>query len=148
MQPLPHFYLVEANASATGALSVAADGLADIEVSPPVQYGGSGDDWSPESLLMASVASCLILSFRAVASASKFPWLSIECEAQGKLDKVGNVTSFTDITTTVALTISADSDAERAGKLLEKAEQICLINNSLSAEKHFEYSIVSKNGTE
>jgi hypothetical protein len=41
------------------------------------------------------------------------------------------------------LRVPAGADSERAKKLLEKAEQICLIANSLNAERHLEASVVT-----
>lgn len=50
---------------------------------------------------------------------------------------------FTHFVTRATLTVPAGADAERAKKLMEKAEQICLIANSLSAERHLEATVNS-----
>ena len=144
MQPLPHLYLAETSMSAAGELTANADGLPALEVAFPSQFGGSGQQWSPEHLLMASMASCLLLSFKAVAKLARFEWLSIECESQGRLNNVNGMTRFTDITSNITLTIPAVSDVEKAEGLLIKAEKVCLVSNSLNAEKYFEYSIISQ----
>jgi hypothetical protein len=37
----------------------------------PAEFGGPGDQWSPESLLAGAIASCFALTFRFVARAQK-----------------------------------------------------------------------------
>jgi organic hydroperoxide reductase OsmC/OhrA len=41
------------------------------------------------------------------------------------------------------LSLLPGADQDRARKLLEKAEQVCLISSSLKATKHLEVQIVS-----
>ncbi|WP_416306147.1 OsmC family protein [Neptunicella sp. SCSIO 80796] len=142
MQALPHHYRVNAYGEFDTNLKVQAEGLPAIEVAGPVEFDGPGDKWSPEALLMAAVANCFILSFRAVAKASEFKWLSIECESQGKLDKVERQIQFTHINTHAKLTIARGADSDKAEALLNKAERVCLISNSLLAEKHLQLSIL------
>ena len=92
------------------------------------------DHWSPETLLVASVADCFILSFRAIARASKFAWTRLECEAEGVLDRVDKITRFTEIMIRAHLVIPEGVDPRRGRRLLEKAEASCLITNSLLTE--------------
>ena len=83
---------------------------------------------------MAAVTNCLVLSFRAIAAASRFEWLTIECDARGVLDQVDRKIQITTIENRVRLLVPAGSDVVKAEKLLEKAEQTCFISNSLTAE--------------
>ncbi len=134
MLSLPHHYSIKVNGNPTGDLIASADHLPDLEVSPPLEFGGPGDKWSPEDLLMAAVANCLVLSFRAIAATSKLEWKSIECVSEGELNMVDGKMLFTKILSKVSLVILSQEDRAKAEKLLHKAEQICLISNSLSAE--------------
>ena len=70
MEELPHHYIVSSSASSEGSVLVEAVGLPSLETAPPAEFGGPGDKWSPESLLVAAVADCFILTFRAIARAS------------------------------------------------------------------------------
>jgi len=144
MQSFPHTYVASATGSTTGQLTVTGDGLPDLSTAPPAEFDGPGDQWSPETLLMSSLASCFILSFRAVAAASKFKWISIDCQSSGVLDRVEKVTRFTVVTHHVGLLVNNEADAELAEKLLHKAESICLISKSLAAEVHLEIDITVK----
>ena len=143
MQALPHTYTVAASGQASDSLTIAAGELDNFSVSPPAQFGGPGDQWSPEDLLMASASSCFILSFRAITSASKFDWLSIECQSTGILDKVERSVKFTKITTAVKLVIADGISKDKAAKLLQKAEDLCLISNSLSCSCHLEIEVLT-----
>jgi peroxiredoxin-like protein len=142
MQDLPHRYQVSANAETEGNIVLRADDLPQLISAPPAQFGGPGDQWSPEHLLVASVADCFILTFRAVAKASKLDWSNLEASAEGVLERVERVTRFTAFTVSATLTVPAGTDIDKARRLLEKAEAGCLITNSLSAESHLEASVV------
>lgn len=142
MQQLPHIYHVNAESTSTSQLTSSSKGIPDITVAAPAEFGGPGDQWSPETLLLSAAANCFVLSFRAVARASKLSWVSIQCEAIGKLDKVERVTSFTEITTKVKLVIDDISEKDKAERLLHKAESVCLISNSLKSKLMLECDIV------
>jgi len=135
MHPYPHLYTVHATASPAGDVPVAATGLPTLQTAPPAEFDGPGDRWSPETLLCAAVADCFVLSFRAVARASKLDWTGLECRVEGKLDRVDGRTFFTALAVHASLNVPAGTDPERAKKLLEKAEHVCLISNSLVAER-------------
>jgi peroxiredoxin-like protein len=141
MDPFPHHYRVTATGTNAGPVQVGGEALPLILTAPPPEFGGPGDSWSPEALLVAAVADCYILSFRAVASASKFEWLALSCETSGTLDRVDKVTRFTEIVNHVRLKIASDTSEETARRLLQKAEDVCLVSNSLSAEVHLHLEI-------
>ncbi len=127
-------YTVSARVQPENLVALTAAGLPDLESGPPKEFGGSGEQWSPEDLLVAAVADCFALSFRAIAAASKFTWIDLNCSVIGTLEKVERNTQFTEFEINVVLKIPGDSDASRAQRLLEKAEQTCFITNSLKAE--------------
>ena len=141
MQDLPHHYVVTARGKVAGNVVLSSDGVADLDSAPPAEFGGPGDQWSPESLLVAAVADCFILSFRAIARASRLEWDSLSCEVEGTLERVERVTQFTAFAVSVTLQVPAGTDEEKARRLLEKAEHVCLITNSLKAESHLETAV-------
>jgi len=133
MQDLPHQYQVNASAELEGNVVLKADELPQLITAPPAEFGGPGDQWSPETLLVSSVVGCLILTFRAMARGSKVPWISLDCTAEGVLDRVESITRFTGFQINAELTIPSGTSEERADRLLHRAEQFCLITNSLKA---------------
>lgn len=142
MQEYPHHYVASASAAAEGVISVSSEGLETLPSLGPPQFDGPGDLWSPETLFIASVADCFILTFRAIARGSRFAWNSLNCEAEGVLDRVDRVTRFTDIYLCVTLHVPPGSDEHKAARLVEKSEHVCLITNSLNSEMHLEMNIV------
>jgi organic hydroperoxide reductase OsmC/OhrA len=142
MQDLPHHYVVSASVAGQDNVTVSSHNLPDIETAGPPEFGGPGDVWSPETLLVAAVANCFILSFRAIARKAKLDWLTLECTAEGTLDKVDKFTQFTGFTVTAKLTIAQAGDEKKAGVLLEKAEKYCLITNSMKAGSHLDAEVV------
>jgi len=136
MHPFPHHYVVNASVRPGGDVPLSAPGLRVIESAPPKEFDGPGNQWSPEGLLTAAVADCFVLGFRAIATASKFTWISLEARTLGILDRVDGTMRFTRFETHAKLHVPAGADPDRARKLLEKAEFNCLVANSLNAERH------------
>lgn len=143
MHPYPHLYKVSAAARPEGDVPVSASGLPDIVTAPPVEFDGPGDRWSPESLLIAAVADCFLLSFRGVARAQKIQWNSLECDVEGTLDRVEGKTRFTRILVRGRLAVPQGVDKDKAARAMERAEQVCLISNSLVAERHMEPTVTT-----
>ena len=138
---LPHEYTASANAEFTSHVTVALEGMPDLTVAPPANFGGPGDLHSPEDLQVAAVASCFILSFKAVAAASKLEWESLSVKVEGALDRVERAVQFTEIKTSARLLLAAGASREKGERLLEKAEQTCFITNSLKADKKLSIEI-------
>jgi len=131
MHPYPHRYPVHAAAQPQGDVTLSSAGIPDLRTAPPAEFDGPGGQWSPETLLVGAAADCFILSFRAVAAASKLSWTSLACDVEGMLDRVEGITRFTAMTVRAQLLVPPGTDVQRATRLLEKAEKVCLIMSSL-----------------
>jgi peroxiredoxin-like protein len=141
MQEFPHRYSVAAVANAEGDVALQSDRLPSLASAPPAEFGGPGDQWSPETLLIAALADCFVLTFRAIAHASKLSWLSLRCDVEGTLDRVDRVTQFTGFQVRASLRVPPGTNEEQARRLLARAEQSCLITNSLKGASHLEADI-------
>jgi organic hydroperoxide reductase OsmC/OhrA len=141
MQAFPHHYAAAANATPTGDVALDADNLPSIRSAPPTAFGGPGDRWSPETLLVAAVADCFVLTFRAIAGASRFPWISLACEVSGTVDREDRVTRFTHFDVRARLRVPSGTNEEQALRLLTKAEETCLVTNSLRPTPHLDARI-------
>lgn len=141
MQDLPHHYVAVATVTPEAYAELTSPGLDSLESAGPSEFGGPGNLWSPETLLAAAVADCFVLSFKAIARASRFDWLEISCAVDAKLERIEKVTKFTEIIERVTLRLPAGSNEEKARRLLEKAEHACLITNSLTAETRLEIEV-------
>ncbi|MBT1450072.1 OsmC family protein [Glaciecola sp. XM2] len=134
MQSLPHHYHVNAVGKSDNTLDVKIENVEALAVAAPAQFGGPGDKWSPEDFFMASISSCLILSFKAIARASKFEWMSIQCNSTGTLDRIEGKSQFTEVVSEVKLVIAQGESIEKAERLLHKADSSCLVANSVKCK--------------
>jgi len=141
VQSLPHHYSVSARAGIAGEVALSSPGLDPLASDAPREFGGPGNRWSPETLLMGAVADCFVLSLRAVAQASSLPWLRIACQAEGTLDRVERVTRFTEVVLRVELEVPADADEAKVQRVLDKAKSACLVSNSLACPVHLDKTI-------
>jgi organic hydroperoxide reductase OsmC/OhrA len=144
MQEFPHTY------SADAATVIDADhviltstGIPALSSASPAQFGGPGDNWSPETLLVGAVADCFVLTFKAVARASMLPWRAVRCKVTGTLDRIERVTQFTAFELHAELCLPEGTDGTLARRVADKAERACLIANSLKAPVHLHLQIVN-----
>jgi peroxiredoxin-like protein len=99
---------------------------------PPLEFGGPGDAWSPEQLLLAAVDSCFLFTLRAVARASGLDFVSLELASEGTVDRENGGLAFTEIVLRPRLLVRVGTDQERALRVLEKAKKSCLVAASLA----------------
>lgn len=138
---MEHVYRVQVqwNADRRGTmcspeLSAPALGGGCLEVATPPEFPkGIAGIWSPEHLFTASVASCLMTTFLAVAENSKLDFTSFLCEAEGKLAQVDGKFLMTEVLLKPTVTIPQEKDQERALRVLQKSEAACLISNSVKS---------------
>ena len=142
MQPLPQVYSVTGAAGATSSLSLITEGLPRLSSAAPAEFGGPGDQWSPETLLAAAIASCFILSFRFVARRLWLDWIRLECEAEATLECVAGVTRFTRVVIHATLTVPGTISTAAYEDALRRAEEGCLIANSLACTRELRMEIV------
>jgi organic hydroperoxide reductase OsmC/OhrA len=138
MQAFPHHYSVAANAVVQGDVTLTGERLPAIPSAPPTEFGGPGDRWSPETLFVAAVADCFVLTFRGIAGLSRFSWSALECEVTGRVDRVDRVTQFTELQVRARLKVPPGTNEDQARRLLAKAEETCLVTNSLKVRPHLE----------
>lgn len=131
MKDFPHNYAITSVMSNDGQVSLETINAPKMVITAPPEFGGPAGNWSPETLLVASVASCFLLTYRALANASKLDWQSFSCDVSGRLDSVDKVMQFTEFTITANLIVDNSNDIEKAERLLKKSEDSCLIRNSL-----------------
>lgn len=134
MQSLPHHYRARSAGGMEGNVTVVANDLEAIPTAPPEEFGGPRGYWTPEHLFVASVADCFVLSFRAVARASRLEWRHLACDVDAELDRRDRALCFTRVTLRPQLEIVDEGARDAALRCLGKAERACLITNSLDCE--------------
>ena len=118
----------------TGTMSSPQLDVAMDVATPPEFPGGVEGVWSPEHLFTASVSSCFMTSFTAVAEYSKLDFSDLQIESIGTMSKENGKFVMSKILLKPVLTIEDESKEKKAYRLLEKAEEICLITRSIKSE--------------
>jgi organic hydroperoxide reductase OsmC/OhrA len=112
-------------------------GKEPIEVATPPEFrGGLAGYWSPEDLLVASVASCFTLTLAAVAEKGEVPLLDATVTATGHLShrddgRFGFVAI--EIDATLETIPSGEQTVRRAARV---AEERCLVSQALDIPVH------------
>jgi peroxiredoxin-like protein len=143
MKPLPHRYEVRIAGGPGGRAALASPGVPDLATAAPADFGGPGDAWSPEQLLVGAVEACFLLTFRAIAQASRIQFTSLTVDGEGIVDRADGGMRFTEIVLRPRLVIPAGADPIKMRRALEKAEKSCLVSASLSTPIRLEPEIVA-----
>jgi peroxiredoxin-like protein len=142
MQPFPHHYDIQLTAGPEGHAVLFTDGAPELSAASPREYGGPGDAWSPEHLLLAAVQSCFLFTLRAVAKASKVDVVRVSSVASGTVDRQDGIVRFTEIVLRPTVTVQSGTSREHAMRIIEKSEQRCLVSASLTTPVRLEPRIV------
>ncbi|HET8563422.1 MAG TPA: OsmC family protein [Candidatus Binatia bacterium] len=111
-----------------------AQNLPSIPVSAPPEFKGHEGKWTPEHLFVASVNTCFMMTFLAIAETSKLSIVSFCSTAKGKLEKVqGSGFQITEIAIKPRVVISSSEDLQRATRILTKAKENCFVSNSIKS---------------
>lgn len=136
----PHYYNVEVNWNTdrrgmmcSPELKGKTDGCIEVATPPEFPKGIPGI-WSPEHLFTAAVSSCLMTTFLSVAENSKLAFTQFTCKSKGKLEQVEGKFMMSEIILEPEVTISDEKDREKAERVLQKAENACLISNSVKSK--------------
>lgn len=114
-----------------------------IQVATPPEFPkGMAGIWSPEHLLVASVSSCLMTTFLAIAENFKLNFNDFVCRAIGKLEVVEGKYMVSEIRLLPKLVIPENESWEKAEKVLQKAEKACLISNSIKSKIEMQTEIL------
>ncbi|WKZ69418.1 MAG: OsmC family protein [Melioribacteraceae bacterium] len=116
-----------------------------IEVATPPEFPkGVPNTWSPEHLYVASANICLMTTFLAIAENSKLDFKSFECDGVGKMEKVDGRFMISEIVLKPKVVVTEEKDIERAQRIVEKAENHCLISNSMKTNIKLEMNVVAE----
>ena len=118
-----------------------------IEVATPPQFvNGIEGIWSPEHLFVASINSCLMTTFLAIAENSKLVYSGFTSKAVGKLEMVDGKYIMSEVTLMPTVVVPNEQDKEKAIRILQKSEAACLISNSVKSKIILEPTVNISNG--
>ena len=125
-------FSVEASRLPRRRVRLTSDGKAPLEAAIPQEFrGGTPGMWSPEDLLVASVASCYVITFESVAAQRDLTVHGLSVEGVGHVTRraEGRV-GFVVIELRVEVTVDAEC-TQQAEHVARAAKQRCLIGHAL-----------------
>ncbi len=143
MSDLEHGYEVELTWKYGRVGQIGSPDLKNIiEIATPPEFeGGIPGIWSPEHLFTASIVSCFMTTFMAIAENSKLEFESLKVNSVGYLGKEDGKFIMTRVVLKPDLVIADASETEKADRILHKAEAACLITRSIKTEVTLETKI-------
>lgn len=119
--------------------TVSSPEKADLEVATPPEFkGGLAGVWSPEDLLVASVASCFTVTLVAVAERRELPLHDVQVSGTGHLTaRDDGRFGFVAIELTAAIRTDA-ATIEAVEKAAKHAERACIVSGALDVPVHLE----------
>jgi len=123
---------VEWKGEREGDLSAA--NLPHVSVSAPPEFKGRDGEWTPEHLFVASVNTCFMMTFLAIAETSRLSVVNFRSTAKGKLERVpGTGYQITEIVIRPRVVISSAEGLALATRILAKAKENCFVSNSIKS---------------
>jgi organic hydroperoxide reductase OsmC/OhrA len=119
--------------------NVSAEDKPDLTVATPPEFkNGVPGVWSPEDLLVASVASCYAVTLVAVAERRDLPLYELEASGTGHVTKRDDGRfGFVAIELTALIRTTAES-VEGMTRTAHYAERACLVSMALDVPVHVE----------
>ena len=112
------------------------EGRADLTGSAAEAFLGDASLHNPEDLLLASVASCHLLSYLAIAAREGILVTSYTDEATATMAIKDRKMRIVEATLRPKVTVTPGTDIEKAVSLHEQANQECFIANSVNFPVH------------
>jgi organic hydroperoxide reductase OsmC/OhrA len=135
-------FRVNASPSNGGRVRLTAEDKAPLEVAIPAEFrGGIPGRWSPEDLLVASVASCYVITLRGVAAHRGLTIHALNVEGVGHVTRraEGRV-GFVVIELHVELTVDPDC-VDQGVRAARAAKQRCLVGHALEIPIELELEV-------
>ena len=111
----------------------------------PKVFGGSGNDWSPETLLLGAVEGCTMLTFFAYAERRGLRVLTYTSRTTGVLgrDYSGKM-RFLSITVRPVVEVATTAEITSVLEAFARIEGKCFIGSSLKEDPRVEPHVVAR----
>lgn len=124
-------------------------GLAKCESSPntihfseAAELGGLQGRWTPEQLLLCSLAGCFTTTFHDVARSAKFEFTDLEVEIEGSVRRTRSTgCNFNEILIRPRLKVHSEDQIEAGLNLLRRTKSVCMISRAISVPQTLEPTV-------
>ncbi len=103
----------------------------DIQVATPPEFRGHPGCWTPEHLFVSSIQTCIMTTFLAITDKRELKINSYQSEVTGKVQMVDNVFRFSEVKVFPKIVIPSEIESNEISKAIARAEEKCLVSNSL-----------------
>jgi len=117
-----------------------------LVVGVPVEFGGTGKQWTPEHFFLNAISSCYMTTYLSFCKKMGFEILNFTCEAIGQVELVEGKYKFTHVDLYPKIYIADAMLKEKAEVAMEKTHKYCLISNSVNAEVFYHSEVVVTSG--
>jgi len=140
-----YFYDTQVHWNGQRRGSLRASGLPELAMSTPPEFKGEPGLWTPEHLFVAAAEFCLMATFIGISEISKLAVAGYRSKARGRLDKPeGKGLMFTEIVISPVVELDRLEDIPQAQRVMAKAENSCLVANSMLTHVRVEPTFVEK----
>lgn len=135
-------FQVEVDGRAQRTVTLTATGRPPLKVATPPEFrGGVPGLWSPEDMLVGSVATCYALTLVAVTERRAVPLRALAITGAGHVTKRADG-RFGFVVIELGVTLTTDEGFEpEAEKAARAAESACIISNALSVPVELELEL-------
>jgi organic hydroperoxide reductase OsmC/OhrA len=123
------------------AFRIEMEGRPAIEGSADPSYRGDPSRVNPEELLVASISSCHLLTYLALAVRAQMDVISYVDEAEGIMQMEGDKMRGTDVILRPSIVLGPGADLDKAQALHNQAHDQCFIANSVTCDIRIEAMI-------
>lgn len=127
---------------ATQTHAIAFEGRPTLSVSAAPQYRGDPSRLNPEELFVASLASCQLLSYLALAARAGVTVVAYEDRPVGTLAIQDKKMRMAEVVLRPRITLDATADEGKARALVEAAHEACFIASSVRTTVRIQPTIV------
>jgi organic hydroperoxide reductase OsmC/OhrA len=109
---------------------IKSPGLPDLTASSPPEFRGPAGNWSPETLFVAIINLCTLLTFITFAARGNVELKSYTSGIKGRLEMVDGKFKFTHASLHATIKVGSPDQVEAAKDAFAKAGEHCLIARS------------------
>lgn len=111
-------------------------GRGSLEFGKPVEFGGKPGRTDPEQMLLASVASCWMITFASMAERRGLPPMQIEMAAEGEIVKTDYGAKIAAFVLRPLVTVSGElrDKVDTILQLADHVEKYCLVGKAISRD--------------
>jgi len=124
---------------------ISLQGLGNVALSAPPEFGGKADILSPEEMFVGSINGCLMLTFLYFAKRFHIEIVSYHSDVEGEVEKGSDGFKFVKVNVNARVAVSGDKNSDKLEEVSHLAEKYCLVSGSITCPVSYKVEVI--NGT-